>query len=94
MEQSKTCRIHRDYYSLKCKECQYDMEYNYMYNSECNKCRSQLAFQAFTKRNCEICNKEYEHCNSFVPKICIDCIKPYQCRKCCNAINGAWWQNR
>lgn len=94
MEQSKQCRIHRDYYSLQCKDCQHDMEYNYMYNSDCNKCRWQLARQAFTKRNCEVCKKEYEHCNGNTPKICIECIKPYQCRTCWLAMNGASWQNR
>lgn len=83
MEQQKNyCRIHKDYYSLQCKECQQDMKYNYMYNSECNKCRWQLAFQAFTKRSCSICKKEDEHHNGNCPTICIDCIKPYQCRKC------------
>lgn len=45
MLQWKTeCKIHKDYYSLQCKECKQDMEYNYRYNSECNKCRWQLAF--------------------------------------------------
>lgn len=94
MEQSKQCRIHRYYYSLKCKDCQHDMTYNYMHNSDCNRCRWQLAYQAFTKRNCEVCNKEYEHCNGNTPKICIECIKPYQCRTCWLAVNWASWQNR
>ena len=87
MLQWKTeCKIHKDYYSLQCKECKQDMEYNYRYNSECNKCRWQLAFQAFTKRNCKVCKKEHEHNNGNTPTICMDCIKPYQCRKCWDKI--------
>lgn len=53
----------------------------------CKKCyweqKGMLSGQGFTKFTCAICGKEYEYCNTNVPKICYDCSRKLNiCERC------------
>jgi hypothetical protein len=57
---------------------------------ECHACfylRGQICGQAFTSYKCRLCEQEFQHPNTAVPKLCGPCAeREGRCRRCCALI--------